>query len=139
MEYRLRILSQKDYPPQLREIPEPPEKFYIRGNLPPDGTKYLAVVGSRALSRYGAEACEKLISGLAGYPISIVSGLALGADAAAHRAALHAGLHTIAIPGSGIAREAIYPRSHVRLAEEILEAGGALLSEFEPDFKPRLY
>ena len=86
----------------LREIPDPPESLWLRGYLPTSDTKLLAVVGSRALTRYGREATEMLISGLTGYPISIVSGLALGADAAAHKAALDAGLHTIAIPGGGV-------------------------------------
>jgi len=63
-----------------------------------------------------------------------VSGLALGIDALAHRAALAAGLHTIVVPGSGILDSVIHPRSHLSLARQILEAGGGLLSEFEPDF-----
>jgi DNA processing protein len=105
----------------------------MRGEWPVEGTKLLAVVGSRALSHYGREACEKLVGGLAGYPISIVSGLALGADACAHRAALSAGLHTIAIPGSGLNDDVISPRANVELATEILKAGGALLSEQVPN------
>lgn len=124
-----------DFPPQLREIPQPPEKLWLRGSLPPAGTKLLAVVGSRDLSRYGREACEYLIAGLAGYPISIISGLALGADACAHRAALRAALHTIAVPGSGLSDSVIYPRSNLGLAREILAAGSALLSEHPPDYR----
>jgi len=76
-----------------------------------------------------------LIGGLAGYPISIVSGLALGADACAHKAALAAGLHTIAIPGSGLDDAAIGPRANFGLAQDILKSGGALLSEHEPDYR----
>jgi len=125
-------LDRTDYPSSLLEIPSPPEKLWVRGSWAPEGTKYLAVVGSRALTRYGKEACDMLISGLAGYPISIVSGLALGADAAAHRAALKAGLHTLAIPGSGLNDNVISPRSNADLAQEILAAGGMLLSEQEP-------
>lgn len=135
----IKNLSPQDYPRGLREIPQPPEALWLMGTMPPAGTKLLAVVGSRALSRYGKEACEKLIAGLAGYPISIVSGLALGADACAHRAALSAGLHTIAVPGSGLGEAAIYPRSNLGLAQEILKAGGALLSEHEPEHKARAY
>ncbi|MDB5237496.1 MAG: hypothetical protein JWL88_598 [Parcubacteria group bacterium] len=99
----------------------------------------LAVVGSRALTRYGREACEYLIAGLAGYPISIVSGLALGADACAHRAALENRLHTIAIPGSGLSDSVLYPRTNRDLAQKILEAGGALLSEHPPEHAARQY
>jgi DNA processing protein len=126
-------LLPQDFPAKLLEIPDPPAKLWLRGSLPADGTKLLTVVGSRALTRYGREACEMLIAGLVGYPISIVSGLALGADACAHRAALAAGLHTIAIPGSGLNNDAIGPITNRGLARDILEAGGALLSENEPE------
>jgi DNA processing protein len=74
-----------------------------------------------------------LIAGLAGYPVSIVSGLALGADACAHKAALAAGLHTIAIPGSGLNEDVISPKQNLSLAKQILESGGTLLSEHAPD------
>jgi DNA processing protein len=123
---------------RLREIPTPPT-LSERGSWPPSGTKLLAVVGSRALSGYGREACEKLITGLAGYPISIVSGLALGADSCAHKAALRAGLHTIAIPGSGLDEAVLYPRSNVGLAREIIQSGGLLLSEHPNTHKARAY
>jgi len=131
----IRIIGHEEFVPALLEIPQPPKKLWVRGTMPPEGTKLLAVVGSRALSRYGKEACEHLLAGLAGYPISIVSGLALGADACAHKAALQAGLHTIAIPGSGLADAAIGPRTNFGLAQEILKAGGALISEHEPDHR----
>ncbi len=133
METQMRQLSPADYPEGLREIPEIPSSLYIRGSLPPEGTVYLTVVGSRDLSSYGREAGERLITGLAGHPICIVSGLALGADACAHRAALAAGLHTIAFPGSGIGDRTIAPRTNAGLAAEILESGGALMSEYSPD------
>jgi DNA processing protein len=133
------ILEPQDFPHQLREIPDPPEKLWLRGSLPSPETKLLTVVGSRALTRYGRDSCELLIAGLVGYPISIVSGLALGADACAHRAALAAGLHTIAIPGGGLADDSIGPRTNRGLAKEILKAGGALLSEHEPDYLAHPY
>lgn len=135
----IRMLSAADFPGALGQIPEPPTNLWAMGTLPPVGTKYLAVVGSRALSPYGRMVCEYLVSGLAGYPISIVSGLALGADACAHKAALTSGLHTIAIPGSGLDDSVIYPRANVTLAKDILKAGGALLSEQEPDHTARAY
>ena len=136
METGLLQLTPKDYPAQLREIPELPAHLFMRGALPPEGTRYLAVVGSRALSPYGRDMCASLITGLSGHPVSIVSGLALGADAAAHEAALDAGLHTIAVLGSGIADDVISPRTNYPLAARILESGGALLSENEPDHVP---
>jgi DNA processing protein len=129
----IRQLSPEEYPEALREIPGIPPQLWMRGEWPVKGTKLLAVVGSRALSHYGREACEKLIVGLAGYPISIVSGLALGADACAHKAALAANLHTIAIPGSGLNDDVISPRANAELATDILKAGGALLSEQVPN------
>lgn len=135
----VRELEHTQWPKQLREIPQVPERLWIRGSLPPEGAKYLTVVGSRALSPYGQAACEKLIAGLAGYPISIVSGLALGADACAHKAALAAGLHTIAIPGSGLDDSVIGPRTNLGLARDILEAGGALMSEHEPTYTAHSY
>lgn len=116
----------------LLEIPEPPPTLWLRGTLPPPSHKKLIVVGSRALSPYGRDMCTKLISGLKGYPVSIVSGLALGTDACAHEAALRAGLHTIAVPGSGLSDGAIAPRTNFALATAILAAGGALLSEHPP-------
>jgi DNA processing protein len=134
----IRDFPRDEWPVQLSEIPQLPEKLWIRGTMPAPGTKLLTVVGSRALSRYGQEACDSLIAGLAGYPISIVSGLALGTDACAHRAALRTGLHTIAIPGSGLDDSVIGPRTNLGLAKDILASGGALLSEQEPLHKPWL-
>lgn len=123
----------------LCEIPSPPVHLWTLGTPAPNGTKYLAVVGSRALTPYGREACAKLISGLSGYPISIISGLALGADSCAHRTALTAGLHTIAIPGSGLSDNAISPRTNLGLAHDILNAGGLLISEHPPEYLPHPY
>lgn len=135
---QLRELTREEYPAALLEIPDVPEKMWTRGSWPPDGTKLLAVVGSRAQTPYGKAACEYLIKGLAGYPVSIVSGLALGTDACAHQAALDAGLHTIAVPGSGLDDSVIYPRTNAKLAKDILTAGGLLLSENPPLHKPYL-
>ncbi|MES2994811.1 MAG: DNA-processing protein DprA [Patescibacteria group bacterium] len=132
----IRTIAPNDYPVQLREIPQVPEQLWIRGALPPIRNELLTVVGSRALTPYGKQACEKLIAELAGYPITIASGLALGVDAVAHRAALSAGLHTIAFPGSGLADNVIAPRTNAGLAREILQAGGALISEYKPDAHP---
>lgn len=123
----------------LLEIPQPPEQLWLRGTLPDSSTKRLAVVGSRSLSPYGEAACRYLISGLSGYPVSIVSGLALGADACAHRAALEAGLHTIAVPGSGLGNKTIAPRTNYALAMYILASGGALLAEHPPEETARPY
>lgn len=135
----VRELSSDEWPEGLHEIPEPPARLWARGSLPVEGTKMLAVVGSRAMSRYGEEACRNLIAGLAGYPISIVSGLALGVDACAHKAAIAAGLHTLAVPGSGLSDTVIYPRANRPLAKEILAKGGGMLSEYPPEEISRPY
>ena len=120
-----------DFPPQLLEIPEPPEKLFIQGAPLAKDALYLSVVGSRKHSPYGKAACEKILSELRGTGIVIVSGLALGIDALAHRAALAAGLRTIAFPGSGLHPSVLYPASNRILAEKIVAAGGTLVSEFE--------
>jgi DNA processing protein len=133
----IRKLQRSEFPAQILELPDAPKKLYVRGTLPADDVALLAVVGSREYTPYGKQACERLIAGLRGYPVAIVSGLALGIDGIAHNAALNAGLSTIAIPGSGLDDSVLYPACHRHLAHRILEAGGALLSEFEPDWKPR--
>lgn len=132
MESALKQLNPAEFPSLLQEIPGRPKKLYIRGTLPADDTKWLTVVGSRALSPYGRAAITHLIEGLRGYPIVIVSGLAYGADAEAHRAALRAGLTCVAVPGSGLDWNTISPRANVQLARDILQSDGALLSEYEP-------
>jgi len=122
-------------PTPLLEIPQPPKELWVAGTLPSPETILLTVVGSRKYTSYGKEACEELISGLRGYDIAIVSGLALGIDTIAHEAAMRAGLPTIAVPGSGLDPAVLYPRTNLQLAGRILAAGGALLSEFAPTFK----
>ncbi len=135
----LKLLSRKDFPPLLREIPDTPKKLYVRGEMPSFERKWLAVVGSRACTSYGRQALRHLIEGLRGYPVVVVSGLAYGIDAEAHKAALEAGLPTVAVPGSGLGWDVLYPRANVPLARAIVKAGGALLSEYEPNFKATDY
>jgi len=132
-------LKKEEIPLALLEIPHPPKVLYMRGILPSKDLILLAVVGSRKYTSYGKDICEKLIAGLKGYPVAIVSGLALGIDSIAHRAALDAGLVTISFPGSGLDNSVLHPRVNVKLAEEILDAGGCLLSEMEPSWKATLY
>ena len=127
----IRPLLPHEFPELLKEINDPPKQLRYEGELPPPNNKLLAIVGARKFSNYGRESCEAIIAGLAGSPVTIVSGLALGMDSIAHRAALRYGLQTIAIPGSGLDRKVIHPRSHAGLADEIVEAGGGLLSEYD--------
>ncbi len=135
MQDDIKILEKEQIPKQLLEIPESPKKLYYRGELPSNKSKLLCIVGPRKYSNYGKDVCEELIAGLAGYDITVVSGLALGTDATAHKSAIKAGLNTIAFPGSGLNDSVIYPATNFGLAKEILAFGGALISEFEPDFR----
>lgn len=133
--YPIHTLDTKEFPRLLHEIPEPPTSLNYRGALPPTHLHLLSIVGSRKYTTYGKQVVEELVSGLSGYPIGIISGLALGIDSLAHEAALKHGLYTLAIPGGGLDDTVIYPASHRGLANRILAAGGGLLSEFEPTFK----
>lgn len=133
MKNKFTKLTPSQFPSLLKEINDPPVTLWLEGQLPRENEhKFLAVVGSRKFSRYGQEACEELVSGLAGYPIVIVSGLALGIDTIAHKTALKNNLLTVGVPGSGLDRKVLHPFSNHRLADEIIERGGALLSELEP-------
>jgi DNA processing protein len=127
------------FPPLLREIPQPPKILNYRGQLPPPEMKLITVVGSRKYSTYGKQVVEHLISGLRGYNVGIVSGLALGIDSLAHEAALRHNLYTLAVPGSGLNADVIYPATHKPLARLILQSGGGLLSEFEPTFRATMW
>ncbi len=128
-------LESNAIPELLKHIPEPPQSLNYRGILPPNDMKLLTVVGSRKYTSYGKQCVDELIDGLRGYNVGIVSGLALGIDSLAHEAALKNNLYTLVIPGGGIDDSVLYPASHKKLAQRILEAGGCLLSEFEPTFQ----
>ena len=128
-------LPYENFPPALLEIPQPPEDLWILGDLPDQRLIPLCVVGSRKFTSYGKEACEKIIAGLKGYPILIVSGFAMGIDTIAHKSAIKAGLPTIVFPGSGLSKEAIFPKVNANFMDEILDSGGCFISEFEPNFK----
>ncbi|MGV8836602.1 DNA-processing protein DprA [Cellvibrio sp.] len=116
------------YPRLLREIPRPPPLLYVRGDPTCLSLPQLAIVGSRNPSGGGSENAERFAHYLAERGFAITSGLALGIDAAAHRGALRAGGKTIAVMGTGI--DLIYPSRHRQLAQEIVDSGGALVSEF---------
>lgn len=125
------ILTIDSYPDTLKQLNSLPKKFYMRGTLPDQkGRKLLCVVGSRKDSDYGRDACRKIIMGLNGYPISIVSGLAIGIDSYSHTVALEAGLNCIGFPGSSLDWDRIYPASSTPLAKRIIANGGSLLSEY---------
>jgi DNA processing protein len=125
-------LGDAAYPLALAEIPDPPPVVWVRGDLRPD-EHAVALVGSRAATPHALEVAFRLASGLARAGIAIVSGLARGVDAAAHRGALDGGGRTLAVLGSGV--DVIYPSEHAGLAE--LVAGcGAVISELIPGTRP---
>lgn len=130
---RLVTLSEDAYPSLLLEIPDPPPVLYVCGRLEPDDEVRVAVVGSRRSTRYGDNAAHDLASGLGILGVTVVSGMARGIDAAAHRAALSCGARTLAVLGSGLAR--IYPADHEQLARRIA-AQGAVLSEYPLEARP---
>jgi DNA processing protein len=133
-------VSPDDFPELLKEIPDKPKLLYAEGNLKVEkNTKFLAVVGSRRFSNYGKSVCKDIIGGLAGSDIIIVSGLALGIDAVAHKTAIENGLRTFAIPGSGLDESVLYPATNINLANDILKNDGALISELEPKTTATIY
>lgn len=121
-------LSDYDYLRDLPHIPDPPKKLFIRGKLPEKRVKTAAIVGTRKPSAYGREIATKIASECAKNGIVVVSGLALGIDSIAHRAAIDSGGKTIAILANGV--DKIYPRSHEDLGQRILQTNGAILSEY---------
>lgn len=119
-----------EYPSSLRDLNDPPPVLYVRGRIGALGHRTAAVVGSRAATAYGRSVAALIASELGGFGACIVSGLARGVDAAAHTAALRAGAPTVAVIGAGLS--ALYPPYHALLADDIVAAGGAVLTEFPP-------
>jgi DNA processing protein len=127
-------LEDEQYPALLREIVDPPFVLHVRGDVSLFAKPAVAVVGSRRASPYAINAAQSLTRPLASAGLAIVSGLALGIDAAAHQTALAAGGKTIAVLGTGI--DVVYPRSNARLFRRI-ESEGLIVTEFPPGSPPR--
>lgn len=123
------------YTSLLNSIAKPPKSLYFIGNLPNTRRPTVAIVGTRKPTRYGKEVTERLAYDLASRGVVVVSGLALGVDGLAHRAALDAKGTTIAVLGNGLPE--IYPSSHRQLAGDIVAAGGAVMTEY-PEGMPSL-
>ncbi len=119
----------------ISTIAVPPKRLYFMGKLPPERTPTVAIVGTRRPTAYGREVTERFARELASKGVVILSGLALGVDSIAHRACLQAGGTTLAILANGL--DYIYPASHRQLAKDIVDAGGAIISEYEPDVPAR--
>ncbi|MDR2979304.1 MAG: DNA-processing protein DprA [Bacteroidales bacterium] len=122
------FVADENYPHRFQNCNDTPYMFYYKGNGHFNRQKSVAIVGTRNASIYGKEVVKKIISELAACNLSIVSGLAEGIDTMAHEGALAYNLHTIAVLGSGLGR--IYPDSNHKLARDMVEQGGSLISEF---------
>ena len=114
------------YPPSLNEIPDPPALIYVRGSIEPVDHLAVAIVGSRKCTSYGLRIAEKLATSLARVGLTVVSGLARGIDAAAHRGAMAGGGRTLAVLANGLSQ--VYPPEHDKLADQVA-ASGALIAE----------
>lgn len=117
------------FPLALKHLPHMPKALFFQGSLQGLAAPCLSIVGTRSMTSYGKHACQILATACANAGITIISGLALGIDGEAHRNCLQAQGKTIAILGSGIDKCSLYPRQHAKLAQEIVESGGALMSE----------
>jgi DNA processing protein len=129
-------LTDGNYPGNLRNIYDPPQALYVKGSFDERDSVAVAIVGSRRASLYGVEMAEKFGRALALRGITVVSGMAVGIDSAAHRGALKAGGRTIAVMGSGHGH--IYPPKNKELYDEI-SASGAVVTEYEEDVEPFAY
>jgi DNA processing protein len=124
------------FPKQLRNIPDPPVVLYARGNIDCISTdSAIAIVGTREPSSFGEAAAKKIAATLAAKGLIVVSGLAIGCDAAAHKGCLDAGGQTVAVMAHGL--DQIYPAQNRDLSHSILDSGGCLVSEYPPGTKPR--
>ena len=130
---RVLVWDDPDFPRLLRDIPAPPFALYVKGEIKPEDEWSIAVVGTRHASAYGREVTRQLVGDLVRNHITIVSGLARGIDAEAHRAALDAKGRTIAVLGTGV--DVTYPPEHLKLAQQIVEQG-ALVSEYPLGTQP---
>jgi len=124
-------INDKNYPLLLKKIKDAPRIIFYRGKILPK-ENCLAVVGTRLCSAYGKNAAFEIASALSQAGLTIVSGLAPGIDTASHKATIEQKGRTIAVLGTGLDEESIYPRDNIKLAEKIIEAGGCLLSEYPP-------
>lgn len=130
-------LLEPDYPAALRPLEDPPLVLFYRGTLEALRRPCIALVGSRACSDYGAAVARRFAADLAGYGVTVVSGLAHGIDGAAHQAVVAVAGRGVAVLGGGLNR--VYPRRHHALAAQLVAAGGCVMSEFPPDAPPKPY
>jgi DNA processing protein len=130
-------IRSEDYSNLLKESDAPPIMLYCKGDVSLLKSTCLAVVGTRRATKYGKDTCNKFIKDIALEDITIVSGLAEGIDTCAHKACIEVGGKTIAVLGGGILN--IYPQSNIKLAEEIIDKGGLIISEYKPNEQSLTY
>lgn len=129
------LLTDAQFPARLKDIPTPPRELYVLGKKSLINPKQsVTIVGSRKVTAYGRAVTERIVRELARHQVTIVSGLALGVDSIAHRAALQYDTPTIAVMPCGL--DDVYPRTHQQLAKQILDSGGALISEYPAGTPP---
>lgn len=128
----IHIVTRSDsvFPQPLREISDPPIALFVRGTLPADWSRAIGVVGTRKVTAYGRQVTEKIVRDLVSSGCLIVSGMAKGVDGIAHRMAIEAGKPTVAVLGCGV--DICYPPEHKDLYFQIIETGGAIISEVSP-------
>ena len=125
-------LDDNIYPTSLREISNPPEILYFRGKLPQKEEKCFSIVGTRKCSNYGKGIAFLIAKQLSQSGLTVVSGMARGIDSFSHKGCLEVKGKTIAVLGTGLDERSVYPKENLRLAKEILESGGCLISEYAP-------
>lgn len=126
---------ENNYTQIIGSIAVVPKKLYYIGTLPTHRVPTIAIVGTRKPTAYGKEVTMMLASDLARKGVVVISGMALGVDAIAHRATLDAGGKTIAVQANGLGK--LYPATNRQLGEDIIAKGGAIISEYEPHVLPR--
>lgn len=132
---RIITIQDKNYPASLKETHSAPFILYIRGNVDILNKNSLAIVGTRKMTSYGQRVCEELASQLTQLGLLIISGLADGIDTIAHKTCLQDQGMTIAVLGSGINDDCIFPAQNRQLANEIIKNNGAIISEYPPNMK----
>lgn len=130
MQENITILEEEVLLARLRETPYPPKVLYMRGACGAPHHKLITIVGSRLCSDYGKQVVDEICKSLAGQPATIISGLANGIDIHAHKCALKYNLHTIAVLGCGLGEKVLQTHSNYRVMQKILDADGALISEY---------
>ena len=125
----------------IENIPDKPKKLFYEGDISllDNSHIYVCIVGPRKASSYGIQVTEHILQFLKDFNVITVSGAAYGIDGLVHTLSIKHGIKTVAIPGSGISDDFFYPRAHLDLKHEILDHGGLIINEFEPDTRSSLW